>query len=179
MTTPRATFPVKKAAERMDLRDHLAQSLQLSTETVEELCTRPLENEVNSLELIIFKVIHRPDAFSMPSFASTFPFLEAICPSDSPGWHISRARLLEHYTASWVRLDRLTEETSFITLPGESKVDEPERTGGGNIAFLLTLIPKEWGMEDIQPKLLKACVAVACNSEKPGSMTRRKGFEGS
>jgi len=49
------------SAEKMDLRDHLAQSLQLSTETVDKLCTRPLENEVNSLELIMFKVMHRPD----------------------------------------------------------------------------------------------------------------------
>lgn len=113
----------------------------------------------------------------MPSLASIFPFLEAVRPSDCPGWHISRARLLEHYTAYWIRLDRSTEETSFMTLSGESNIDELECTGGGDIVFILTLIPKEWGVEDVQPKLLKACIAIGCDSEKPGSVTTRKGFE--
>lgn len=45
----------------MDFRHYLAESLQLSHETIEELCPCPLDAEKYRLELIAVVVMHRPD----------------------------------------------------------------------------------------------------------------------
>ncbi|KAK9641599.1 hypothetical protein V6Z96_009393 [Aspergillus fumigatus] len=77
---------VYERAKKLDLRDHIAKSTTATQKDIQDALIQPPED--GPLELIILRVKIRPDAFSMPSLNSVFPFLEAICPLDDPTWHI-------------------------------------------------------------------------------------------
>lgn len=116
--------------------------------------------------------------FSLPSLASIFPFLEGTCPKDSPTWHITRARLLQHYVSAWVLYteDTDTPQKTLISFSGNLLVDMDGLSIGKGHTFFLLLLPRFWSMEGVHNKLMAACARVI-SSGKPGSVITKVGFE--
>ncbi|OGM40894.1 hypothetical protein ABOM_010009 [Aspergillus bombycis] len=137
----RVGMEIEERASTRDFRSHL---IHLSSEdTVDDALWQSLDVEKESLELIIFKVCHRPDDFSMPTLNSVFPFLEAVCPQSDPGWLIRRGRLLHHYESAWA-VSRLDENrAASILFDGEVELatDDSRRS-----YLILCLIPKSWNL---------------------------------
>lgn len=106
----------------------------------------------------------------MPSLASIFSFLEAICPTDSPTWHISRARLLEHYNAAWVQVERLNEKPSLITFPDDLLLVHEVQIVREYATFIFLLPPKYCDVKGSQPKLLAVFSELIHDSERPGTV---------
>ncbi|GFF98312.1 lipase/esterase, partial [Aspergillus udagawae] len=66
---------VYERAKKLDLQDHIAKSTTATQKDIKDALFQPLQD--GPLDLIILRVKTRPDAFSMPSLNSVFPFLEA------------------------------------------------------------------------------------------------------
>lgn len=49
-----------KSAEKFDFRHHLAETLQLSPDTVAEICSRTPEDDSINLEVIVLRISNRP-----------------------------------------------------------------------------------------------------------------------
>ncbi|KNG88166.1 hypothetical protein ANOM_004245 [Aspergillus nomiae NRRL 13137] len=173
---------IEERAGTRDFRSHLA---HLSSEnTVDDALWQSLDAEKESLELIIFKVRHRPDYFSMPTLNSVFPFLEAVCPPSDPGWLIRRGRLLQHYESVWA-VSRFDEnQAASILFDGEVEFETDDFRGRSY--FMLCLIPKSWNLswktdhesssENTGPshQLRQACLLAL--SERSGHVFGRSNF---
>lgn len=154
----------------MDFRDHLIQSTGATAGDIQNALFQPLQDE--ELELIIFKVMTRPDglsfprlpfcwhiindiiAFSIPSVSSVFPFLEIICPQNDSTWHIRRGRQLDYYDPAWVFLEGNSIMLVSISYRKLVDVDLLENESG---CYLLGLVPKGWSIEAVCGKLLQVC----------------------
>ncbi|KGO43383.1 hypothetical protein PEX1_020920 [Penicillium expansum] len=134
----RVLLSIQDRAASRDLRLYLTTSN--SGTSVDNALWQPLDKEEGLLELIIIKVSHRPDGFSMPTLNSIFPFLEAVCPKSDLCWHIRRGRLLHHYKSVWaVSRD---EETQPISFDCEREFRTIETTKDSR--FMLCLVPNSW-----------------------------------
>ncbi|PWY86483.1 hypothetical protein BO94DRAFT_575555 [Aspergillus sclerotioniger CBS 115572] len=172
---------VYRRAQQMDLRDHLAKSLQTNIDAVEAILSCPLD-EAKDLELIVLKTTNRPDGFTVPSLTSVFPFLEAIRPKSNPSWHISRARQLKSYKSLWAfqhtheNQVNLTKQTlTIVSLWGEMLTD-PDKLRTEQGCFFLLLVPHAWVIDDVGSKLLAACIRVS-EGGSPGGIISRSDFE--
>ncbi|GAQ44987.1 uncharacterized protein AtWU_01741 [Aspergillus tubingensis] len=148
---------VFERAEKLDLREYLVKTTEATESVIMDALFQPLQEE--TLELLILKVRFRPDAFSMPSINSVFPFLEGIRPDGDTTWHIRRARMLEAYTSIWLisRKDRSGKTAiEFLTEQSHPKDSEEER-----IKYLLCLIPKTWEAEHIHSQIIKVCSSLS------------------
>ena len=65
-------------AEQMDFRSYLAESMQINLRGVDDILVQSLEHEEKSLELIILKVMDRPDSLFSKSDISYYPVLISL-----------------------------------------------------------------------------------------------------
>ncbi|KAL2812136.1 hypothetical protein BDW59DRAFT_44395 [Aspergillus cavernicola] len=144
---------VFERAEKLDFRDYLVRSTRAPQSVIMDALFQTLQDE--PLELIILRVKSRPDAFSMPSVNSVFPFLEGIRPNDDYTWHIRRCRLLESYVSIWVfsRTDR-SDQTVMDSVADPDHIQSREEEQG---SYLLCLMPKNWGAEGARSQLMSVC----------------------
>ncbi|PLB48638.1 hypothetical protein P170DRAFT_474991 [Aspergillus steynii IBT 23096] len=161
-------------AERMDFRDHCAERFELQADGVEELLSCSL-NESQNLELIVLKVMHRPDEFGIPSLSSVFPFLEAMCPKEDPAWCIHSARQLDLYDAAWVMSDKKQNSTpeanlSMVSFRGRIFLDVEHIVRNRDSFFVLVLIPRSWVVEDINDLVIRVSSRFT-ETEKPVGTT--------
>ncbi|KAE8155062.1 hypothetical protein BDV25DRAFT_170364 [Aspergillus avenaceus] len=165
-------------AEQCDLRHYFARSLQLSPQVVEGLCSQTINSEIANLELIVLKVMVRPDEFSMPSLASILPFLEAIRPENKSTWHISRARLLQYYDSAWVLYPRHKEvgEMTLVSLSEKAFLDTDTLPVDDQHTFFLLLFPRSWDIGEAVHRLMAACSDLIL-SGKQGSVLSRAQFD--
>ncbi|PKY03392.1 hypothetical protein P168DRAFT_305673 [Aspergillus campestris IBT 28561] len=140
-------------AKNLDFRDHLEKTTGLNPTAAVDALFQSLEDE--SLDLIILRVHFRPDAFSMPSVNSVFPFLEDIRPKDDQTWHIRRGRLLKSYEAVWI--SSTTNGSGQTDMSFVSDSDYTENSTGAKRRYLLCLVPKEWGVEGVRGPLMSIC----------------------
>ncbi|KAL1878456.1 hypothetical protein Plec18167_004528 [Paecilomyces lecythidis] len=165
-----------KRAQKLDLRDHLIQSTGTNAESVRDALFQQLHEE--QLEMIISKVMIRPDAFSLSSLSSVFPFLANLCPHDDHTWHIRRGRQLECYESAWVFVKRaqdLPNSITLISIGHRQLVDaEPFETEKGY--YLLCLVPKEWSIEVAGDKLLRLCSSLQ-SEDSWGCIVGRQKFD--
>ncbi|KAI9041860.1 uncharacterized protein KD926_006405 [Aspergillus affinis] len=175
-------------AERRDFRDHIANTFEVSVDAVTGMFSSLLD-EAEELELILLKVMHRPDVFTMPSLSSLFPFLEALCPKDDPTWCIRRARQLNDYSFAWLMSGEEKEcpsngRLSVICWPR----DPPGRRMGAcmdiNVKafdrddfFLLMLIPENWAQVDMTGKVLRLGSEFLDCDEAVGTIIDRDHFD--
>ncbi|OOF93557.1 hypothetical protein ASPCADRAFT_209500 [Aspergillus carbonarius ITEM 5010] len=143
-------------AEKLDFRAHLIESTGVAQSVIMDALFQPLKDE--SLELIILRVKFRPDAFSMPSVNSIFPFLESIRPKDDYTWHIRRGRLLESYEAVWIC--STTDSSGKTAMSFVSDIDCAQSMEGSRCRYLLCLIPKEWDIEGVRSLLINICLSL-------------------
>ncbi|KAJ9233445.1 hypothetical protein DTO169E5_7035 [Paecilomyces variotii] len=167
---------VYERAQKRDLRDHLIQSTRVAAEVIEDALFQPLQDE--ELELVILKVMTRPDAFSMPSLSSVFPFLATICPQNDPTWHIRKGRQLDHYAPAWVFLGRSGNLSNSVTLMtiGHHQAPNVGLLENESGYYLLCLIPKEWEIDGIHNKLRQVCSSLEF-SKVWGYIIRRIEFD--
>ncbi|KAJ9192899.1 hypothetical protein DTO164E3_8132 [Paecilomyces variotii] len=144
---------IYERAKNLDFRNHLEKSSGLTQAMLMDALFQPLKDE--PLELIILRVNFRPDAFSMPSVNSVFPFLEDIRPKDDNTWHIRRGRLLESYESIWI--SSTTNDSGHTSMSIVSDLDYTENVTGAKRRYLLCLVPKEWGVEDVRSPLTSIC----------------------
>ncbi|PLN80830.1 hypothetical protein BDW42DRAFT_185836 [Aspergillus taichungensis] len=137
----RVKYQVEQRAINRDLRSHLIQSS--SQDTVDDALCQSLDEEEELLELIILKVYHRPDYFTMPTLSSIFPFLEAVCPRCDPCWHIRRGRLLHHYESVWA-VCKGKKHPNPITFDNEAQFETMEICDRSRL--MLCLVPKWWNI---------------------------------
>ncbi|PYI01819.1 hypothetical protein BO78DRAFT_378263 [Aspergillus sclerotiicarbonarius CBS 121057] len=145
-----------RRAEKLDFRAHLVESTGVAQSAIMDALFQPLKGE--SLELIILRVKFRPNAFSMPSVNSVFPFLEGIRPKDDYTWHIRRGRLLESYEPIWIC--STTDSSGQTTMSFVSDTDCAQNTRGARCRYLLCLIPKEWGVDGVRSLLMSICLSL-------------------
>ncbi|KAE8145679.1 hypothetical protein BDV25DRAFT_65786 [Aspergillus avenaceus] len=140
-------------ARNLDFRDYLIKTTRLNERAIKDALVQSLQDE--PLELIILRVNFRPDAFTMPSANSVFPFLEAIRPKNDYTWHIRRGRLLKSYESVWIcsTANSLGQTTMSFT----SDLDYTEHMKGTRRKYLLCLIPKEWGADSVRGLLMTIC----------------------
>ncbi|KAE8408171.1 hypothetical protein BDV37DRAFT_279120 [Aspergillus pseudonomiae] len=146
-------------AEKLDIREYLVKSTKSTESAIMDALFQPLEDEI--LELIILRVKFRPDVFSMPSVNSVFPFLEGLCPTDDCTWHIRRGRLLESYTPIWVM--SITDSSGQTVMDFTFDRDFAQRREEAKVKYLLCLIPKKWGVEDVRSPLVSICSSLPRN----------------
>lgn len=155
---------VYERAKKLDLRDHIAKSTTATQKDIQDALIQPPED--GPLELIILRVKIRPDAFSMPSLNSVFPFLEAICPLDDPTWHIRRGRQLDCFESAWLFCQRSLDTPDSVTLVSISHrlLTDAEHLTEARGCFLLCLIPRKWGVEGVHDQLLRVCTLLMLHS---------------
>ncbi|RAK96295.1 uncharacterized protein BO80DRAFT_497068 [Aspergillus ibericus CBS 121593] len=144
---------IYERAKNLDFRNYLEKSSGLTQAMLMDTLFQPLKEE--PLELIILRVNFRPDAFSMPSVNSVFPFLEDISPKDDTTWHIRRGRLLESYESVWI--SSTTNDSGHTSTSIVSDLDFTENIAGANRRYFLCLVPKVWGVADVRSPLLNIC----------------------
>lgn len=118
--------------------------------------------------------------FSMPTLNSIFPFLEAVCPTSDPCWHIRRARLLRQYESVWaVFCDDITYPQS-ITFYCEPQFETIQKTK--DTCFILCLVPQSWGIASLSKfcfaglnELRKYCSRFI-TAKSPGAILSRDEF---
>ncbi|KAF7616119.1 hypothetical protein AFLA_009620 [Aspergillus flavus NRRL3357] len=167
-------------AQQMDFRLYLAESFQSNDALLGALFNPPKQTE--DLELIILRVTHRPDGYTMPSLASLFPFLEAIRPNDCPSWHIHRAQQLK-YEPVWVLYidqgdrhgNKEVESLSIVSIYGRDLIDvDMLKTGQG--CFFLLLLPRSWAIEEPNSKVLAICSQLLIPG-KSGTIIKKVEFD--
>ncbi|PWY90384.1 hypothetical protein BO94DRAFT_565037 [Aspergillus sclerotioniger CBS 115572] len=147
---------ILERSKNIDFRDHLIKSTGITESAIMNALFRPPNDE--PLELIILRIRFRPDAFSMPSVNSVFPFLEALRPKDDYTWHIRRGRLLESYEPLW--LCSTMDDSGQAAMSFVSDMDCVQNMKGSRCRYLLCLIPKEWGVEGVRSLLMSICLSL-------------------
>ncbi|PKY04239.1 hypothetical protein P168DRAFT_154510 [Aspergillus campestris IBT 28561] len=182
----RVKSQVEQRAINRDFRSHL---IELSSQdTVDDALSQSLDREEELLELIVLKVYHSPDYFSMPTLNSIFPFLEEVRPGCDPCWHIRRGRLLHHYEPVWA-VSMGKKHLDPITFENEAQFETIVESDRSRV--LLCLVPKWWnisigtirdsGSKDttgLVDKLREACLRLAFSHGTPGSVISHVEFMG-
>ncbi|OJJ50778.1 hypothetical protein ASPZODRAFT_262719 [Penicilliopsis zonata CBS 506.65] len=141
-------------ARKSELRTYTSTTLNLSLKSVINFFSQELQDIKNNLELIFLKTKNRPDTFTHPSLASIFPFLESIRPKNSPGWHITRARLLEDYDSAWFLYTPTTDkQIELISFSGLEYFAFDYNTMANEKAYLLALFPRSWDLGTCKQRL--------------------------
>lgn len=146
----------------MDFWRHLATSIGVEIQTIEDICTREITQQFNKLDLVIIKVSGQPDcktyptiinvihdnlvsAFTSPSLASIFPFLEAVRPQHDRFWHIRTARLLKNYDCAWFL--HSPDAGMIKPLAFGEHVSDIGSLHSEQARFLCVLFPKSWSVQ--------------------------------
>ncbi|CAG7978308.1 unnamed protein product [Penicillium olsonii] len=148
------------------------------TSSVDNALWQSLDEEEELLELIILKVFYHPDAFSMPTLNSIFPFLEAVCPSSDLCWHIRRGRLLHHYESVWAVFSDDKAHPELLTFDFEPQFESIEKLE--NTRFILCLLPHLWDSASLKTESGLTSLRKICSSfvaaERPGIILSRAEF---
>ncbi|CAG7931570.1 unnamed protein product [Penicillium olsonii] len=156
-------FVLRGVLERVALQDFRAHPLNFSCRasiagldsqhipSIHDALWHSLDEEQQFLELIILKVRHRPDGFSMPTLNSIFPFLEAICPNSDLCWHIRRGRLLCQYESVWAVFSEDKAQPQPITFGCEPQFEAIEELE--NSRFMLCLLPHSWDFGSLKTEV--------------------------
>ncbi|KAE8146874.1 hypothetical protein BDV25DRAFT_132567 [Aspergillus avenaceus] len=172
---------IYRRAEQLDIRNHIAQSCQTSLEIIEHEFCCPLNEKGLDLEMIILKVMNRPDVFAMPSLATVLPFLERACPEHQPTWYISRARSLKQYESAWIlhneseKQPGVTEMShEIISLCGKILANIDNLEINHQSFFFLVLLPRDWVVEDLTRRLLAVCSSTVSSGREGVTMSKAK-----
>ncbi|PWY91291.1 hypothetical protein BO94DRAFT_583912 [Aspergillus sclerotioniger CBS 115572] len=161
---------VYKRVEQRDFYHHVIESLQMQPKDIQDLFISPIEGVRAILDMVVLRVARRPDPFTMPSSASVFQFLEAVCPKDRPTWYVTTARQLGLYEAAWgvgCQAGGIQKGMELVTLGDEILVNVDELGLDGGEFFLLVLIPKAWmGGDDVERRIKSVCERVMDQGEE-------------
>ncbi|KAE8154649.1 hypothetical protein BDV25DRAFT_171823 [Aspergillus avenaceus] len=161
-------------AQTADFRTYMATSLDLDPAMIMNACSQDLE-DTEKLELIALQTRHRPDAFTHPSLASIFPFLESIRPNHTPTWHIARARLLQVYDSVWFVHVPNSEQVHLVSFSGAQNPELDVDNTAQEVSFLLLLVPRSWDMQSHKRRLC-TCAQLVANKEC-GSIILKEEFD--